>query len=232
MTSGDQNTDQNREQKDVLEGEIILPERVLEHVKGDFEGQQSRVRKRFWPTARKALRHIPFMEDVVAAYFCAMDSSTPFRVRAALIGALAYFVLPIDAIPDVLTLVGFADDASVLLAVLTLVGSHIKDTHTSPAVIADRDAVYEWFIKYATGNENPGTSLLSRDDARRKARFEALSSGLKFPDIIDLEVVSLEDGKVSAAILSQSLLGMKDFGVNSDRLNAWLKAFQAEFSQQ
>lgn len=127
------------EPKDVLEGEIILPEKVREHVKGSFEGQQSRVRKRFWPTVRKALRHIPFMEDVVAAYYCAMDSATPFRVRAALVGALAYFVMPIDAIPDVLTFVGFADDASVLLAVLALVGPHIKDTHKEQAKTALQD---------------------------------------------------------------------------------------------
>lgn len=139
MASGGQKTDQNSEQKEILEGEIILPEKVREHVKGNFEGQRSRVRKRFWPTARKALRHIPFMEDVVAAYYCAMDSTTPFRVRAALTGALAYFVLPIDAIPDVLTLVGFADDASVLLAVLALVGSHIKDTHKEQARAALQD---------------------------------------------------------------------------------------------
>ncbi|MEH6725299.1 MAG: hypothetical protein V7703_04005 [Hyphomicrobiales bacterium] len=51
-------------------------------------------------------------------------------------------------------------------------------THTSPAVQANEDAVYEWFIRYATGDETPGTSLISRDDGRRKVRFEALSSGL------------------------------------------------------
>lgn len=128
--------EQDTQQRDVLEGEIILPEKVRDHVKGSFEGQQSRVRKRFWPTVRKALRHIPFMEDVVAAYYCAMDSSTPFRVRAALMGALAYFVLPIDAIPDVLTFIGFADDASVLMAVLALVGAHINDTHKEQAKAA------------------------------------------------------------------------------------------------
>lgn len=131
--SSDQQKPGNAAAKEVLEGEIILPEKVREHVKDGFEGQQKRVQKRFWPTVRKALRHIPFMEDVVAAYYCAMDSATSFRVRAALIGALAYFVLPIDAIPDVLTLVGFADDASVLLAVLALVGSHIKDSHKEQA---------------------------------------------------------------------------------------------------
>lgn len=130
---------QGSEPKQILDGEIILPERVREHVKDGFDSQQNSVRQRFWPTVRKALRHIPFMEDVVAAYYCAMDPQTPFRARAALVGALAYFVLPLDAIPDVLSIIGFADDASVLLAVLALVGPHIKPIHRDKA----RDALQE-----------------------------------------------------------------------------------------
>lgn len=136
MTSNSQSSDD----KLPLDGEIILPEKVHEHVRGSFEGQQKRVQKRFWPTVRKALRHIPFMQDVVAAYYCAMDSKTPLRARAALIGALAYFVLPIDGIPDFLTVIGFADDASVLLAVLALVGPHISSEHREKAAEALADS--------------------------------------------------------------------------------------------
>lgn len=130
---------QSSEDKPVLDGEIILPERVRDHVKGNFDKQQARVKKRFWPTVRKALRHIPFMEDVIASYYCAMDPTTPLRARVALIGALAYFVLPIDGIPDFLAVIGFADDASVLLAVLALVGPHINDEHRKKAseILAD-----------------------------------------------------------------------------------------------
>ena len=51
-------------------------------------------------TARKAARQVPFMEDVVAGYYCALDPSTPAKVRATLLAALAYFVLPLDTIPD------------------------------------------------------------------------------------------------------------------------------------
>ncbi len=79
---------------EVLEGEILGPE--------DDGGRSQRVRNRFWSTLRKAIRQIPFAEDLVAAYFCAFDRNTPARVRATLLGALAYFVLPIDAIPDLL----------------------------------------------------------------------------------------------------------------------------------
>lgn len=135
---------QGADNKTVLDGEIILPEKIQEHIRGNFEGQQSRVKKRFWPTVRKALKHIPFMEDVIASYYCAMDPATPLRARVALIGALAYFVLPIDAIPDFLTIIGFADDASVLLAVLALVGPHITQDHRRKASDALSDNKDEW----------------------------------------------------------------------------------------
>jgi uncharacterized membrane protein YkvA (DUF1232 family) len=50
-----------------------------------------------------------------------------------LLGALAYFVLPIDAIPDILPVVGFADDAAVLTAAIKLVAGHITPAHREAA---------------------------------------------------------------------------------------------------
>ena len=64
--------------------------------------EAERIRENFWRTAKKAARHVPFMEDVVAAYYCALDKETPLRVKGILFAALGYFVLPADAIPDVL----------------------------------------------------------------------------------------------------------------------------------
>ena len=48
-------------------------------------GDEADVREKFWTTARKAARHIPFMEDVVAAYYCALDKNTPLRAKAILL---------------------------------------------------------------------------------------------------------------------------------------------------
>ena len=76
-------------------------------------------RKRLSPIASGAscarvAASIPFAEDLLAAYYCAFDRNTPLPVKTSLIGALAYFVLPIDAIPDVLPVLGFTDDAAML----------------------------------------------------------------------------------------------------------------------
>ncbi len=53
----------------------------------------------FWKKLARVAARIPFAEDLVAAWFCAVDPATPPRVRAILFGALAYFVLPTDVIP-------------------------------------------------------------------------------------------------------------------------------------
>ena len=76
---------------------------------------------------------IPFAEDCSAAYYCAFDRATPLPVKATLVGALAYFVLPLDAIPDVLPVLGFTDDAAVLATAIKLVASHIRPEHRDGA---------------------------------------------------------------------------------------------------
>ena len=73
------------------------------------------------------------MEDVVAAYFCAIDRKTPAKVRGTLFAALAYFVLPMDVVPDFLLGFGFGDDATVLMAVIAMFGQHISEDHREAA---------------------------------------------------------------------------------------------------
>jgi uncharacterized membrane protein YkvA (DUF1232 family) len=100
---------------------------------GPEETREARVRERLWKTARRAARQIPFVDEVVAAWYCALDRRTPAKVRFTLLAALAYFVAPIDALPDLLPLVGFTDDAGVLLAALAMVRAHIGDDHREAA---------------------------------------------------------------------------------------------------
>lgn len=84
---------------------------------------------RFWKKLKRVLVRIPFAEDLVAAYYCAMDSETPAYVRAVLLGAIAYFILPVDMVPDILAGLGFTDDASVLAAAVAAVGRHLQPKH-------------------------------------------------------------------------------------------------------
>ena len=97
----------------------------------------SAMSRSFWRKLRRVAASIPFTEDLLAAYYCAFDRDTPLPVKATLVGALAYFVLPVDAIPDVLPVIGFTDDAAVLAAAINLVANHISPLHRNAA----RDAL-------------------------------------------------------------------------------------------
>jgi uncharacterized membrane protein YkvA (DUF1232 family) len=101
--------------------------------------REERVRAQFWRTVRRAACQVPFMEDVVAAYYCALDTRTPTRVRGVLLAALAYFVLPTDFIPDFIFGLGFTDDVAVLTAAITALRSHITPAHRAAA----REALFD-----------------------------------------------------------------------------------------
>ena len=90
----------------------------------DSHAQNARtVRRDFWAKAKRVGARLPFAEDLLAAYFCAFDRATPRHVHVALVGALAYFVLPF----------GFADDAAVLATAVKLVADHIRPEHRDAA---------------------------------------------------------------------------------------------------
>lgn len=85
--------------------------------------------KGFWRKVRRTAGKVPFIRDAIAAYYCVKDDATPLWVKSVLVGALAYFISPVDAIPDVLVGLGYLDDAGVIAAAVAAVGSHLKDEH-------------------------------------------------------------------------------------------------------
>jgi uncharacterized membrane protein YkvA (DUF1232 family) len=91
------------------------------------------VRRRFWIKMKQVAAKLPFAEDVLAAYYCAFDRQTPRHVQASLLGAIAYFVVPLDFMPDVLPILGFTDDAAVLATAIRMVASHITPEHREAA---------------------------------------------------------------------------------------------------
>jgi uncharacterized membrane protein YkvA (DUF1232 family) len=116
------------------------PTMRFEYVKADDRENDARaardeelVRWGLWPKAKRLVAKLPFAEDLLAAYYCAFDRNTPRHVQAALIGALAYFVLPFDVMADIMPMLGFADDAAVLAAAIRLVAGHMTPQHREAA---------------------------------------------------------------------------------------------------
>lgn len=101
-----------------------------------FAEREKKVRRDFWAKLKRVAGMVPFVEDLVAAYYCALDPATPLRVRGMLLAAIAYFILPVDLIPDMIAGLGFADDMALLTAVIGLVTSHITPTHRAAAARA------------------------------------------------------------------------------------------------
>jgi uncharacterized membrane protein YkvA (DUF1232 family) len=91
------------------------------------------VRRSFWRKCRRVAAQLPFARELLAAYYCAFDRNTPLHVKTALVGTLAYFVLPADLMPDFLPALGYADDAASLAATLRLVAAHILPVHREAA---------------------------------------------------------------------------------------------------
>ena len=111
----------------------MVREAVPTETEFDAGSDEARVRRNFWAKLRSVATRLPFAEDLVAAYYCAFDRDTPVHVKTALIGALAYFVLPFDAVADIMPFLGFADDAAVLATAIRMVAMHMNDTHREAA---------------------------------------------------------------------------------------------------
>jgi uncharacterized membrane protein YkvA (DUF1232 family) len=127
-------------ENDVDGGAPAAPSNALvPYLAENREKQEARVRRDFWSVLKKAGRSVPFAEDAVAAFFCATDRNTPASARAMLFAALAYFIAPIDLVPDILMLIGFGDDMAVLMTVVALLKTNLTPEHYARARAALKD---------------------------------------------------------------------------------------------
>lgn len=91
------------------------------------------------PLAQKAGR--PLIEKALYLFYAVQHPKTPAWARRVIYGALAYLVLPIDAIPDVLPAVGFTDDLAVIAAALVTVSYYI----TPDIKVQAKNKLAQWF---------------------------------------------------------------------------------------
>lgn len=98
---------------------------------------------RFWRKIRNHAKSAgrKVLEQALKMYYSAIDPGTPLWAKTTIYGALGYFISPIDAIPDLLPVVGYSDDIGVLIAAATAVAVYIKDEHVQRA----RATLAQWF---------------------------------------------------------------------------------------
>ena len=98
-----------------------------------LEADEAVVRGGFRRKLRATIGRVPFVEDAVAAFYCAVDRDTPLYVKAMLMAAIAYFITPTDVIPDFIATLGYTDDAAVMMAAIRAIGSNLKPGHREQA---------------------------------------------------------------------------------------------------
>ncbi|WGM32817.1 YkvA family protein [Brevundimonas sp. NIBR11] len=113
--------------------DTITPEDAIDPSKALVPSVQRvnemRVKTGFWPKLGRVAARIPFANQLVSIYYAGRDPETPMAAKGIMLGALAYFVMPVDAIPDVLAGIGFTDDAAVITAVIATLGANIRKRH-------------------------------------------------------------------------------------------------------
>ena len=114
--------------------DVISPERAL--VPSVIAVNEQRVAKGFWPKMRRVAARVPFAKEVLAVWHCARDEETPLAAKGMMLAALAYFVMPVDVIPDFIAGLGYTDDAAVFAALVAVLGRNLKARHR---VAAEQD---------------------------------------------------------------------------------------------
>lgn len=98
--------------------------------------------KKIGKVAKKAGLKTVYM--VLLLYYVLMSDKTPTKYKAMIIGALGYFILPLDMIPDFVPAVGYTDDVAAIAGAILAVAKCI-----SPEIEAQaKTKLKEWFGKY------------------------------------------------------------------------------------
>ena len=104
----------------------------LENFRSEYSEQG--LRDKLTRIARKAGAKVVYA--VLVAYYAVQSDALSFSDKAKLYGALGYFILPVDLIPDTILAMGYTDDMAALLYVLRTVSTNPRDKAQSRAETA------------------------------------------------------------------------------------------------
>lgn len=107
----------------------------------DYSSEYSN--KSFWEKVKKfaIIAGKEVIQKALILYYCFSDGDTPAWAKGVILAALGYFISPVDAIPDMTPIVGYADDLGALIAASTAVAAHIKKEHIDKA----KGKLGDWF---------------------------------------------------------------------------------------
>jgi uncharacterized membrane protein YkvA (DUF1232 family) len=108
---------------------------------GDYAGEFSE--GKFWEKVKKYAKKAgeKVIYSALVLFYCFKDPETPIWAKTVILGALGYFISPVDAIPDIIPVLGFTDDMAVIASALAMVAMHIKKEHKEKA----KERIEIWF---------------------------------------------------------------------------------------
>ena len=80
----------------------------------------------FWSKVEKVGKKLSFTKDIKALYNYFSEKNISWYRKTIVVAALVYFIMPIDAIPDISPLIGYLDDLGVITAVIKYLGSELN----------------------------------------------------------------------------------------------------------
>ena len=120
----------------VNEAEMVDEEAFQQHGKHySEEGLWNKIKK----YSKKAGSSVIYA--VLLLYYVMKKEEVPKKEKALILGALGYFILPFDLIPDVVPGVGYVDDLGALIAALVRVSMYIDADIKKQA----KDKLQDWF---------------------------------------------------------------------------------------
>jgi uncharacterized membrane protein YkvA (DUF1232 family) len=136
------------------------PEQPPEHHSAYEDAySESGFREKLTRYARVAGREV--VEKALLLYYAMQEEKAPAWAKATIVGALGYFIAPLDAIVDLTPVVGYADDLGVLALAIAAVATYINDDVREKTRVRMR----EWFGDDSTENALPGTTTTPGDSA-------------------------------------------------------------------
>jgi uncharacterized membrane protein YkvA (DUF1232 family) len=108
-----------------------------------YEESESPLHFSLWEKIRKYAKKagMPLIYCVLLLFYSLKDENVPKSAKIIITGAIGYFILPIDAIPDILPLTGYSDDFGLIILALTQIAIYM----TEETKIKSKEKLLQWF---------------------------------------------------------------------------------------
>ncbi|MCB2204853.1 DUF1232 domain-containing protein [bacterium] len=126
----------DKELKDYFEGYDISGEQDEEV----YRHQSKQVGEQFEEKLERVGHKLRFAQDLIALFRYFSDAAVPWQKKTIVVGALLYFISPLDAIPDFAPLAGYLDDLGVILAVTKFMSAELAPYYQMPSEPAQHKA--------------------------------------------------------------------------------------------